>query len=322
MKILLVDDVQLDRMQLAIRLKQLGHVVESASNGHEALALYDSFEPELIILDITMPEMSGYEVSKYIRDRYQEWVPIIFLSGHDEPEMIAQAIEAGGDDYLVKPVEKLVLTSKLLAMQRIADMRNELKTTTAKLEQLNRLLQQQAHEDALTQVHNRRYMDEKLHEMISVHGRYGNPLTVIMLDVDLFKSFNDNYGHTEGDKCLWTIAQTINKLFSRAGEYVGRYGGEEFVVLLAHCDRELAMTEAQRIQDAIQALSYRHEYSSIADHVTISQGLVTLVPTGKETLNRVYDMADDALYHSKANGRNRFSFWDESEKKCRAQTHR
>ncbi|MDC0610770.1 response regulator, partial [Vibrio sp.] len=178
MKILLVDDVQVDRIQLAIRLKQLGHEVESVDSGSAALNIYASFEPELIILDVSMPDMSGFDVSREIRARFKDWVPIIFLSSHDEPEMIAQAIEAGGDDYLTKPVEKLVLTSKLLAMQRIADMRSELKATTAELEKANTRLKQQALEDALTQVHNRRYMDEKLQEMISVHGRHQLPLTV------------------------------------------------------------------------------------------------------------------------------------------------
>ncbi|MCE0495383.1 GGDEF domain-containing response regulator [Vibrio salinus] len=321
MKILLVDDVKLDRMQLAIRLKQLGHSVQSVPSGRDALASYELFEPELIILDVMMPEMSGYEVSTFLRAKYKDWVPIIFLSSHDEPEMIAQAINSGGDDYLIKPVEKLVLMSKLLAMQRIADMRRELKTTTAKLEQLNQLLQRQVHEDGLTQVHNRRYMDEKLHEMVSVHGRHHLPLTVILFDVDLFKLFNDNYGHTEGDQCLCTIAQTVNKLFPRAGEYVGRYGGEEFVVFLGHCDQKQAERAANRIQVAIQAINYRHEYSSVEDHITVSQGIVTFFPTGKETLNRVYDMADDALYKSKENGRNCFSFWDGNEN-IRSKTHR
>lgn len=127
MKILLVDDVQLERMQLAIRLKQLGHIVETASSGHEALAIYADFEPEVILLDISMPDMDGFELSAKIRAMYPEWVPIIFLSSHDEPTMIACAIEAGGDDYLIKPVDKVVLNSKLIAMQRIAFMRRELK---------------------------------------------------------------------------------------------------------------------------------------------------------------------------------------------------
>ncbi|MBT2917062.1 response regulator, partial [Vibrio anguillarum] len=115
--------------------------------------------------------------SKKIRQQYHEWVPIIFLSGHDEPSMIAQAIEAGGDDYLTKPVDKLVLNSKLLAMQRIASMRRELKRATVKLEELNRVLQQQANEDGLTQVFNRRFIDDKLKEMISWHGRHKFPMS-------------------------------------------------------------------------------------------------------------------------------------------------
>lgn len=141
MRILLVDDIQLDRMQLAIRLKQMGHEVEAVASGQEALEIYSGFDPELVLLDISMPQMNGFELSRAIRARYPDWIPIIFLSGHDEPAMIAQAIEAGGDDYLVKPVNKLVLNSKLIAMQRIADMRRELKRTGAKLEELNRVLQ-------------------------------------------------------------------------------------------------------------------------------------------------------------------------------------
>ena len=150
MRILLVDDVQLDRMQLAIRLKQLGHIVEAVGSGREALDVYSDFDPELVLLDISMPDMDGFEVANEVRSRFPEWVPIIFLSGHEEPAMIAKAIDAGGDDYLIKPVNKVVLNSKLIAMQRIAHMRRELKQSTAKLEELNILLQQQANEDGLT----------------------------------------------------------------------------------------------------------------------------------------------------------------------------
>lgn len=306
MKILLVDDVQLDRMQLAIRLKQLGHEVESAADGHAALAIYPTFEPELVLLDITMPDMSGFEVSQQIRFLYQDWVPIIFLSSHDEPMMIAKAIDAGGDDYLTKPVNKLVLTSKLLAMQRIADMRSELKRTTAKLEELNGLLQHQANEDSLTRVHNRRFIDEKLQEMIAVHGRHQFYLSLILLDVDQFKLFNDNYGHIEGDQCLYTVAQTVNHLFSRSEEFVGRYGGEEFIVILGHANFDDAAKAARRIEAAIKAMNYPHHYSFVEDYVTLSQGVLSLIPTGKEPLNMLYNLVDEALYKAKALGRNRF----------------
>ncbi|WP_165312939.1 GGDEF domain-containing response regulator [Vibrio ziniensis] len=305
MRILLVDDVQLDRMQLAIRLKQLGHNVEAVSSGREALLLYPQFDPELVLLDISMPEMNGFQLTQEIRSRYPEdWIPIIFLSGHDEPAIIAQAIEAGGDDYLIKPVDKLVLNSKLLAMQRIANMRRELKRTSAKLEELNRVLQHQANEDGLTQVFNRRFMDEKLKEMISWHGRHGGSFTVILFDVDQFKLFNDNYGHIEGDHCLYTLAQVTNKLFGRSGEYVGRYGGEEFVVMLSH--NEDCETAAERIQNAIHELCYPHAFSSISNFVTVSQGVVTVTPTGKETLSSVYEVVDQALYQAKTQGRDRY----------------
>ncbi|EKO3490607.1 diguanylate cyclase [Vibrio fluvialis] len=305
MRILLVDDIQLERMQLAIRLKQLGHSVEVASSGRDALDIYPRFEPELILLDVSMPDMDGFEVSQEIRRRYdEEWIPIIFLSSHDEPSMIARAIESGGDDYLIKPVDKMVLNSKLLAMQRIANMRRELKRTSAKLEELNRILQHQANEDGLTQVFNRRFMDEKLREMISWHGRHEMSLSVILFDVDHFKPFNDNYGHIEGDRCLHTIAQAANKLFCRSGEFVGRYGGEEFLILLTNTDVEGARAAAERIQNSIEHIHYPHAFSAIADHVTISQGVVTVTPDGHETLAQVYEKADSALYQAKTNGRN------------------
>ncbi len=303
MRILLVDDVQLDRMQLAIRLKQLGHTVEAVSSGREALTLYQGFDPELVLLDISMPDMDGFELAQEIRFRYgEEWVPIIFLSSHDEPAMVAQAIDTGGDDYLIKPVDKVVLSSKLIAMQRIANMRRELKRTSAKLEELNRVLQHQANEDGLTQVFNRRFMDDKLKEMISWHGRHGGAFTVILFDVDQFKAFNDNYGHIEGDLCLFTLAQAASKLFCRSGEYVGRYGGEEFVVLLSH--NEDCQAAAKRIQRAIEQIKYPHAFSSVSDLVTVSQGVLSIEPNGQETPSEVYQIVDAALYQAKTSGRN------------------
>ncbi len=306
MRILLVDDVQLDRMQLAIRLKQLGHNVEAVASGREALDVYPSFDPELVLLDISMPDMDGFEVSNEIRKLFPEWVPIIFLSSHEEPEMIAKAIDAGGDDYLIKPVNKLVLNSKLIAMQRIAFMRRELKQTTAQLETLNTLLQHQANEDGLTKVYNRRYMDEKLEEMIGWHGRRKASLTLILLDVDFFKPYNDNYGHIEGDKCLQKLAEAFRTSFGRAGEYVGRYGGEEFAIVLSDTESEQALKQAKRIKDIVEQVACKHDYSQVADFVTVSQGVYSFVPTGNETTNSVYKVVDSALYQAKQNGRNTF----------------
>ncbi|OAJ95738.1 GGDEF domain-containing response regulator [Vibrio bivalvicida] len=306
MKILLVDDVQMERIQLAIRLKQLGHSVEMASSGEEALALYPQLEPDLVLLDISMPQMNGFIVSSKIREFYPDWVPIIFLSSHDEPTMIASAIEAGGDDYLIKPVDKIVLNSKLIAMQRIAFMRRELKQKTVALAKANEELAKLAQEDGLTKVKNRRYIDEKLAEMISLHGRHELPLSIIMLDVDRFKLYNDNYGHIEGDKCLVEIAAILNRLFSRSGETVGRYGGEEFVIILGYTDFETAMNNAQRIKSTLEDASLPHEYSDVSSVVTVSQGVLQFVPSGRESIEQVYERVDERLYQAKENGRNQF----------------
>ncbi|EIU7622148.1 diguanylate cyclase [Vibrio parahaemolyticus] len=307
MRILLVDDVQLDRMQLAIRLKQLGHIVKAVGSGIEALNTYESFDPELVLLDISMPEMNGFEVSLHVRETFLDWIPIIFLSSHEEPEMIAKAIDAGGDDYLIKPVDKLVLNSKLIAMQRIAHMRRELKQATAQLEQVNQLLTQQANEDGLTKLFNRRYIDQKLDSMVAWHGRHHMPMAMILLDVDFFKPFNDNYGHIEGDRCLQAIANQLKATFCRSGEYVGRYGGEEFVVLLSSTDAQTAEREAERIQEAMYFLDYQHEFSSVANRVTVSQGVFVFQPTGKENQADLYATADRALYTSKSLGRNTYT---------------
>ncbi len=306
MKILLVDDVHIERMQLSLRLERLGHFVDAASCGAEAIEKYGIFQPDLVLLDVSMPDMSGTEVAQKLRELYPEWVPIIFLSGHDEPEMIARAIDMGGDDYIVKPVNKIVLQAKLKAMQRIAAMRHKLAETTMMLEKANLQLSKQATEDGLTGVANRRYLDARLQESISAHGRNGYPLTVLMIDVDHFKAFNDNYGHMEGDRCLMKIANALSEQFGRGGELVGRYGGEEFVIILGNCDRTDALEHCQRLQKAISDLAIPHLFASTANQITVSQGMLSWVPTGLETIENIYALVDEYLYKAKAQGRNQF----------------
>lgn len=306
MRILLVDDVQLDRMQLAIRLKQQGHVVEAVASGREALEVFGHFDPELILLDITMPEMDGFEVAQRIRDQDQDWLPIIFLSSHEEPHFISKAIHAGGDDYLIKPVDREVLSAKLKAMQRIANMRRELQATSLELERVNYRLLKQVNEDGLTKLFNRRFMDEQLQKVISFHGRHNIPFSLILFDVDHFKLFNDNYGHIEGDKCLIKISDTINSLFTRTEEYVGRYGGEEFVVLLANTDESKLEQACRRIHEAIVDQFIPNQNSSVGEYVTVSQGGVSIVPSGNESIDTLYRCADKLLYQAKKRGRARY----------------
>lgn len=306
MRILLVDDVHLERMQLAMRLQRLGHIVEAVASGHDAIARYPVFDPDLVLLDVSMPDMSGTEVAQQLRIKHPDWIPIIFLSGHDEPEMIDKAIDMGGDDYIVKPVNKIVLAAKLKAMQRIAHMRHKLKKASEELEQANDRLSQQANEDGLTHLANRRMLDAKLNEFISWHGRSNLPMTVIMIDVDHFKLYNDHYGHLEGDRCLKEVAKALKKTFSRAGELAARYGGEEFVIVISHCDKTRAVRECERLKSCIQALEIPHLKSKTADIVTVSQGMVSWVPTGLETAENMYQIVDKVLYKAKEQGRNRF----------------
>jgi diguanylate cyclase (GGDEF)-like protein len=303
MRVLLVDDAQVERLQLQLRLKKLGYEVEVAASGREALEMYQDFDPELVLLDITMPEMDGFQVAMKIRQCFKDWIPIIFLSGHDDPEMIAQAIAVGGDDYLVKPVNKIVLQSKLTAMQRIALMRRELKQTSAELELLNKTLQHQANEDGLTKLFNRRFMDNKLEELIKWHGRHQTSMTVILLDVDHFNAYNDNYGHSAGDDCLIKIANTLDNMFSRSGEYVGRYGGEEFVIAFSQSGIKSAEANAKRIVAKMIELSIPHEYSDTRQYVTVSLVVFCYTPYGDEALSSVYRAADQRLYAAKHNGR-------------------
>ncbi|RJX75787.1 diguanylate cyclase [Vibrio sinensis] len=307
MKILLVDDVKMERIHLAIRLKQLGHLVEHAESGAQALAVYPEFSPDLVLMDITMPDMNGFDASREIRRLYpEEWIPIIFLSGHDEPTMIKEAIDAGGDDYLIKPVNQIVLSSKLTAMQRIAEMRHKLHQQTKELENANLRLEQLAKEDGLTKLLNRRAVDKYLKDMISIHGRHQLPLSIILLDVDNFKAYNDNYGHVEGDRCLVLIAEILMGLFGRKGEVVGRYGGEEFVVLLDHTDLHQAEIHAKRIKSELELLCIEHKYSDTSPWVTLSQGVISPLVKGYESPEILYKKADDLLYKAKHKGKNCF----------------
>lgn len=156
-------------------------------------------------------------------------------------------------------------------------------------------------------------MDEKLTELIQWHGRHQMPLSVILMDVDHFKAYNDNYGHTEGDQCLINIAQFLDVMFIRSGEYVGRYGGEEFVILLSSSDIAEAEENAARVKDGIVDLNIPHGFSQTSDRVTLSLGVYSTIPTGTESINELYESADKLLYQAKRNGRNRYVLQLESD---------
>jgi len=278
MKILLVDDTATERAVMAAYLDELNHEVITGQNGQEAIDLYKKAQPDLIIMDVIMPVVDGYEAAKSIRALGDEWVPIIFLSGRTNPEDVVAGIEAGGDDYLTKPVDEKVLGAKMVAMQRIAAMRRQLLETSSKLEKANTELKLLADIDGLTGLANRRYMDTHLQKAIKLCSRYTQPLSIVLIDIDYFKKYNDLYGHLAGDSCLKKISKVLTRGLSRPLDLACRYGGEEFCLILPDTDTAGAESLAVNIQRSIAKLNIPHTQNPGKNRVTFSAGIATDIP--------------------------------------------
>jgi diguanylate cyclase (GGDEF)-like protein len=306
MKVLLIEDTLTLLLLTSDIIEQAGHQVITARDGEEGIRQFLGASPDLILLDVQMPKMNGYEVARRIRALDAEhWIPIIFLSGMVKDQDIAMGIEAGGDDYLTKPVSQAVLGAKLKAMQRIADMRARLVQASRELERANRELELRSHMDGLTGIANRRHFDVVLQREWRRCAREGVPLSLLFMDVDCFKQYNDNYGHLKGDQCLKDIAQALRHCLQRAADLGARYGGEEFAVILSGTDTGPAMKLAENVRQTIEALAIAHEYSGAAKQVTASIGCATLVPRADQSPDSLISLADTALYRAKSTGRNR-----------------
>jgi diguanylate cyclase (GGDEF)-like protein len=238
-------------------------------------------------------------------------VPIIFLSAQVTPDDIVAGIEAGGDDYLTKPIEQKILKAKLKAMSRIAMMRQKLLDISEQLEQANAELQKQANMDGLTELANRRRLDTHLMHEVSHSSRLGQSLAVIMCDVDEFKNYNDKYGHLKGDDCLRMVADALKSEIRRISDLTGRYGGEEFMIVLLGLTEEQAIDRAEAIRKRIESLKIPHEASSVTNHVTISLGVYTDIPDSTSRPEDFVARADLALYASKQAGRNKVTSFSE-----------
>lgn len=304
MKILLVDDTKVDRMIMMAYLKQLGHEVVTGMNGREAVELYKTAEPDLVIMDVIMPELNGYEATRTIRKENTDWIPIIYLSARVAADDITAGIEAGGDDYLTKPVDKQVLEAKMNAMQRIAQMRQRLLQVSVELEQANTELKKLANLDGLTGLANRRYLDSFIRTEISRSSRDHSPLCLILADVDHFKHYNDDYGHLAGDDVLKQIAVALNASCKRSTDLVARYGGEEFAIVLSQTSLEKGALVAERVRQAVEALAIPHAQSPISQVCTISLGVFAMVADRDSDSETMIKNADVALYNAKSCGRN------------------
>jgi diguanylate cyclase (GGDEF)-like protein len=298
--VLVVDDDGAVRAHLAALLDAAGHRVLEAHNAVWALDLFTRHRPDLVLLDVVMPELDGYWLARKLRERETgQWTPIIFLSGRDHDEDLVRGIESGGDDYLVKPVSALVLAAKLRAMNRLLELSAELRAS-------NQQLQHLSEHDTLTGLLNRRGFDLRFSVALGNARRNRSPLTLILCDLDHFKHYNDGAGHAAGDRCLQQVAGLMRQMCRRPEDQVVRYGGEEFAMILPDTPKSGAMTFARAMQRVFELAALPHPASPVAPHVTISGGITTCVPDEATTLEGMLTRADGALYVAKAKGRNRF----------------
>lgn len=299
MKILVVEDSPTLRHATSTYIRNAGHEPVVAKCGEEALQVVDANPVDLIIMDVEMPGLDGFETTRLIREWLGDhWVPIIFVTGHSDDDSLRIGIEAGGDDYLIKPVSSVILTAKIRAMERLVEMRNQ-------LNEANENLQRLSQKDGLTNLFNRRTFDEKAAEQWRLATRTQQPISILLLDIDHFKLYNDEYGHQAGDECIRLVATAIRRCTKRPCDLVARYGGEEFIALLPNTPEDGAIHVAEHIRETIESLHIKHRASKTSDRVTVSIGLSCTHYTTGTTLDNQISLADNALYDAKEQERNR-----------------
>ena len=306
-KILVVEDSKVTVKVLTGYLAGMG--VENplvAETGAQALRIFRREHPDIVLLDARLPDIDGFEVASKIRkaEQGEEWTAIIFLTAMNSDEDLARGIAAGGDDYLVKPVSEMVFHAKVRAMQRLVGMQRNLVEVTHKLDAANAELQRLSTTDALTGIANRRALDDFLSREWRRCQRMEKPLSLVMLDIDYFKLFNDKYGHQAGDDCLKQVAAQIARAAPRASDLAARYGGEEFMLVLGETDLDGALWMAERVRQMIGDLKVVH-YATDSKFVAVSCGVVTVLPDDQHSIETLIESADAALYQAKRGGRDR-----------------
>lgn len=290
--ILIVDDVPSNIKILGDALKEHYHV-RAALNAKDALAIASSQDPpDLILLDVVIPEMDGYEICRELKNNdATRHIPVIFTTSKDQEEDETKGLEAGAVDYITKPFRLPIVKARVKT-------HIELKIQRDLLRELSMI-------DTLTRIPNRRRMDELFQLEWKRGQRTRTPVSLIMIDIDHFKLYNDTYGHPAGDECLRLVARELSDSMRRSGDFVARYGGEEFVVLLPGNDIAGASNVAETMRQGVRRLELEHKNSPVAKVVTISLGVASVLPDAFSDPDSLLKAADDALYVAKKNGRDR-----------------
>lgn len=293
--ILIVDDAK-ENVSVLAELLRSDYKIRAATSGEKALEItFSDNPPDLILLDIIMPGIDGYEVCKKIKGASQtKNIPIIFVTGKVNEEEEIRGFKLGAVDYIKKPYNSVIVKARV-------SMHLELKRYRDHLEDISYL-------DGLTGISNRRKFDEYLDSTWNLAVRVSMPVSIVMMDIDFFKQYNDNYGHQGGDDCLIKIAQVLSKTIVRKTDFLARYGGEEFVCVLSNTDADNAFIIAEKLRLDVMSLNIPHAYSSVEKIVTISVGVATRFPTKNLSFTELIEDADKALYKSKESGRNKTSY--------------
>ncbi len=292
--LLIIDDTP-DNIRILMETLKDDYKLLAATSGERGLEVLSSGQPlpDLILLDILMPGIDGYEVCKQLKENdATRHIPVIFVTAISEVMDETKGFRLGAVDYITKPFHPPIIKARVQA-------HINLKVKTDMLEKLAAL-------DGLTNIPNRRKFDEVIENEWKRSLRYHFPLSVIMIDVDMFKQFNDHYGHAAGDRCLQNIAMALKDCLKRPYDLIARYGGEEFVVILPDVDADGASLMGNSMKQAVEELQIPHKVSSVTDHVTVSLGAATIHPQDRNASPlEVVAAADKLLYQAKDAGRNR-----------------
>jgi len=300
--ILLAEDDPVTRMLMTRFLKKAGYEVDAVANGSQALDKMTKRYYPMLVTDWEMPEMDGVSLCKAVRNlQLDGYVYALLLTARDSKEHIIAGLEAGADDYLIKPVHEAELVARLNAGRRILNLEHSLRVAN----QRNRIL---SITDALTGAHNRRYLMEQLPRELERCRRYAYPLSVLMCDIDHFKAINDTHGHAAGDDVLQQFAARAQKSIRTNSDWIARYGGEEFLIVLPETAYEGALFVAEKIRMLIAATPFAMRSNDTP--VTASFGVASTGANGPDIALKVDALirtADECLYQSKQGGRNRTS---------------
>jgi two-component system chemotaxis response regulator CheY len=305
MRILVAEDDTATRLVLEAAVTSLGHDCVVAASGEEAWRLFETVDVEAVISDRMMPGMDGVELCRRIRACGRDtYTYFIFLTAFDKKADVLSGMEAGADDYLVKPLDIDDLKMRLFVASRVTSLHRQLSQQSAQLERLNRQLFDQSRTDPLTQLGSRLRLSEDLENIYARADRYGHICCAVMCDIDFFKAYNDSKGHLAGDEVLKAVSRALMNT-ARSGDQVYRYGGEEFLILLPEQSLDDGLVAAERYRQAIEQLAIPHDSCPPDNIVTISAGVASLSHSEGKSVEAWLNEADAALYGAKQLGRNR-----------------